>query len=142
MAARRRTNIITTDTVAQEANQELDIVDEQVKRSKTRTKKSVPKTNNENQAVTNNELEGGAAKEERYKNIVQEKINNKLYETVPISAFVKKSIVTAVKNTVGIICRKCGSDNVYSESRQLRSGDEAASILYTCLNCGQKWRVG
>ena len=92
--------------------------------------------------LENDTLRGAAKQTEQPKNIVQQKINDKLYKTVPISAFITESINTKVKNTVGIICRKCNSDQVYSESRQLRSGDEAASILYSCLNCGAKWRVG
>ena len=72
---------------------------------------------------------------------IQTAINEDLYEDVPISAFIPETINTMIKNTVGIKCRKCQSDNVYSMSRQTRSGDEAMTIFYTCLNCGNKWKV-
>ena len=72
---------------------------------------------------------------------IQSAINQYLYDNVPISAFVQESIQTKIKNTVNIKCGTCGSDNVYSESRQTRSGDEAMTIFYTCLNCGKKWKV-
>ena len=72
---------------------------------------------------------------------IQTEINKYLYENVPIEAFIEEVFDELVKNTVGIHCRTCGSDNVYSESRQLRSADEAMTILYTCLNCGSKWKV-
>lgn len=72
---------------------------------------------------------------------LQDDINKDLYERIPISAFIEESIDTKVKNTVGIKCKKCGSEEVYSESRQTRSADEAMTVFYTCLNCGNKWKV-
>ena len=72
---------------------------------------------------------------------IQTSINQYLYENIPISAFIQETIKTMVKNTVDIHCRKCGSDNVYSMSRQTRSADEAMTIFYTCLNCGNKWKI-
>ena len=45
------------------------------------------------------------------------------------------------KNTEGVVCGICHSDNVYVETKQLRSGDEGATNLYTCLRCGSKWKV-
>ena len=72
---------------------------------------------------------------------IQTAINQQLYETIPISAFIQETINTMVKNTVGIHCRKCNSDNVYSMSRQTRSADEAMTVFYTCLNCGNKWKI-
>lgn len=72
---------------------------------------------------------------------IQDAINKVLYQTVPISAFIQDVIDARVKNTVGIYCKKCGSDNVFSESRQTRAADEATTIFYTCLNCGNKWKM-
>lgn len=87
-------------------------------------------------------LEGGLkVKKQTPKATIQTAINQYLYENIPITAFVQESINIQVKNTVGIKCKKCQSDNVYSESRQVRSGDEAMTIFYTCLNCGNKWKV-
>lgn len=71
---------------------------------------------------------------------IQRLINAVLKEKVPIDAFKQDKIVTMIKNTVGIKCKQCGSDNVYVESRQVRSADEAMTKFYTCLNCGNKWR--
>ena len=84
---------------------------------------------------------GGVKKQPTQKFSIQSEINKKLYQTIPISAFVEDTINTKVKNTVGVVCRKCGSDNVFSESRQTRSGDEATTIFFTCLNCGNKWKM-
>ena len=80
-------------------------------------------------------------KQPQQKYSIQNEINKLLYKTVPISAFIQDTINTKIKNTVGIICKKCGSDNVYSESRQTRSADEAMTVFYTCLNCGNRWKV-
>lgn len=135
MSARRKNKMVSTSSTNDISEATVDIEKDNNKTSKPKTPRAT------NSKATEQSLDG-AAKQEQPKNIVQEKINDKLYKTVPISAFITEAIVTRVKNTVGVICRKCGSDNVYSESRQLRSGDEAASILYACLNCNHKWRVG
>lgn len=71
---------------------------------------------------------------------IQRIIDADLREKIPIDAFKQDKIVTMIKNTVGIKCKQCGSDNVYVESRQVRSADEAMTKFYTCLNCGNKWR--
>lgn len=75
------------------------------------------------------------------KRSLQSVINQVLYRNVPINLFIQRSIDMKVKNTVGITCKKCHSDNVFSESRQLRAADEATTILYTCLNCGNRWKM-
>ncbi len=72
---------------------------------------------------------------------LQDAINEDLRKTIPLEAFIQEKIQLMVKNTVGIRCKKCGSDDVFCESRQIRSADEATSKIYTCLNCGNKWRV-
>lgn len=71
---------------------------------------------------------------------LQRIIDKELRERISIDAFKQDKIVTMVKNTVGIKCKQCGSDNVYVESKQVRSADEAMTKFYTCLNCGNKWR--
>lgn len=87
-------------------------------------------------------LEGGLrVKKITHEYDIQDDINKELYERISIEAFIEKSIATKIKNTVGIHCKKCGSDNVFSESRQTRSADEAMTVFYTCLNCGNKWKV-
>ena len=92
--------------------------------------------------MTDESLEGGLkVKKQQPKITIQSTINQYLYENIPISAFIQEVINIKVKNTVGIKCKKCQSDNIYSESRQTRSGDEAMTIFYECLKCGNKWKV-
>ena len=69
-------------------------------------------------------------------NSLQEIINKTLYELIKIDDFKTKDIKTLIKNTFGIYCPICGSDNVHEEMKQLRSGDEEANHIYKCLNCG------
>ena len=85
----------------------------------------------------------GAAKNTKTssKSSIQEVINNKLLQMISTDAFIQEKIQTRVKNTVEIICKRCHSDNVYVESRQVRSADEAMTKFYECLHCGNRWRV-
>ena len=39
-------------------------------------------------------------------------------------------------------CHKCGSKNVTSLAKQVRSCDEGTSVFNNCNNCGNKWRDG
>lgn len=39
-------------------------------------------------------------------------------------------------------CKRCKKREVTYQEMQLRSCDEPASLLITCLNCGYNWRVG
>lgn len=85
----------------------------------------------------------GAAKSTKSsaKSSIQEAINNKLLQMISTDAFIQEKIQIRVKNTVEIICKRCHSDNVYVESRQVRSADEAMTKFYECLHCGNRWRV-
>jgi len=38
-------------------------------------------------------------------------------------------------------CRKCKENKCAVNQAQLRSADEPMSILITCLNCGNRWRI-
>lgn len=69
-------------------------------------------------------------------NSLQEIINKTLYELIKIEDFKTRDIKVLIKNTFGIYCPICGSDNVHEEMKQLRSGDEEANHIYKCLNCG------
>ena len=86
------------------------------------------------------EIEGGS-KNDKQISVLQEALNKDLFENIPMDAFIQERVQLMVKNTVGIRCRKCGSDDINCESRQMRSADEATTKIYTCLNCGNKWRV-
>lgn len=39
-------------------------------------------------------------------------------------------------------CRKCKSRNCIYQELQVRSADEPMTLFITCLNCGEKWRIG
>lgn len=71
---------------------------------------------------------------------LQRLIDKDLRERISIDSFKQDKIDTMIKNTVNIKCKACGSDNVFVESKQVRSADEAMTKFYTCLNCGNKWR--
>lgn len=71
---------------------------------------------------------------------LQRLIDKDLRARISTDAFKQAKVVTMVKNTVGIKCKRCGSDNVNVESKQVRSADEAMTKFYTCLDCGNKWR--
>lgn len=71
---------------------------------------------------------------------LQAKINVVLDQMVNTKLFKTENIDTLVKNTDGIVCKKCGSDNVNVVQKQIRSADEGSTNFYTCINCGSKWR--
>ena len=73
-------------------------------------------------------------------NLIQKQINQDIDAMVDISLFKSEQIVTLIKNTVGIKCPRCKSENVNVFEKQVRSGDEAKSRFYTCIECGNKWR--
>ena len=39
-------------------------------------------------------------------------------------------------------CFKCGSSNVFSVAKQVKSADEGTSVFNECRNCHNKWRDG
>ncbi|KAM3138232.1 RNA polymerase III C11 subunit [Paramecium bursaria] len=38
-------------------------------------------------------------------------------------------------------CPKCGHDKAYFQEMQTRSADEAATIIYSCVKCDNKWSI-
>lgn len=36
-------------------------------------------------------------------------------------------------------CKKCGSNRVFSTSKQVRSGDESTSVFAKCVKCNSSW---
>lgn len=40
------------------------------------------------------------------------------------------------------VCKKCKGEEVYIVTVFLRSGDEAADIFASCINCRNVWKVG
>lgn len=75
-------------------------------------------------------------------NSIQQKINEDIDQMIDVSLYKTQETSVMIKNTVGVKCKVCGSDNVNLFTKQTRSADEASSRFYTCLNCGNKWRVG
>ena len=72
---------------------------------------------------------------------IQEQIREKIDELFPIEKFSSiNEDVTFVKNTIGIVCPKCKSENIYTYSKQTRSGDEAETKYCHCIDCGKTWR--
>ena len=39
-------------------------------------------------------------------------------------------------------CFKCGSNNICSVAKQVRSADEGTSVFIECCECHNKWRDG
>ena len=37
-------------------------------------------------------------------------------------------------------CFKCGSNNIFSIAKQVRTADEGTSVLCECRDCHNKWR--
>ena len=73
---------------------------------------------------------------------LQIEILEDLQKAYPPAMFKTTAVDYRVKNTVGVNCKTCKSDNIYVVSKQLRSADEATTKIYTCLDCGYTWRVG
>ena len=40
------------------------------------------------------------------------------------------------------MCYKCGSENISSIAKQVRSSDEGTSVFNSCNDCRNKWRDG
>lgn len=76
-------------------------------------------------------------------NDLQREINKIIDKIIPCELFKEAAVLSKmVKNTYNIICPKCKSDNIHETAYQTRSADEAETKLFTCLNCGNKWRKG
>ena len=39
-------------------------------------------------------------------------------------------------------CFKCGSSNIFSAAKQVRSADERTSVFNECRDCHNKWKDG
>ena len=73
---------------------------------------------------------------------IQDIINKKLREMIDMNIFIKRETSTMVPNTFGVTCPNCRTkDNIYAETVQTRSGDEAADRICTCLTCGYHWKI-
>lgn len=48
---------------------------------------------------------------------------------------------TKVEVQAGEKCKKCGSEETISATKQTRSADEMAQIKITCINCKHRWNA-
>ena len=73
---------------------------------------------------------------------IQDKINKIVDEQFPIEKFAEAfEMQKLVKNTFGIKCPICGSNNIHKESEMLtRSIDEISKAHFVCIDCGKKFR--
>lgn len=72
---------------------------------------------------------------------LQDSINEIIDEKFPMKLFAEAAeLQSRVKNTFGVKCPKCGSEDIYEESVQTRSADEISSLFDICLNCNYRWR--
>lgn len=71
---------------------------------------------------------------------IREQINKEIDERVDISLFKSKLIDVIIKNC-DAKCPKCKKQNVNVQTKQLRSADEGATDMFTCLECGYKWKI-
>ncbi|ARA71872.1 hypothetical protein BNJ_00029 [Kaumoebavirus] len=58
-----------------------------------------------------------------------------------IRATIKLAATQKVEKKISkqLTCRKCGKNEVETESKQLRGGDEGMTVLANCLYCGNRW---
>lgn len=73
-------------------------------------------------------------------------LQDQIYEIVdkrfPIDEFIEEGEKNSkIKNTVGITCPTCKSDNIFVLIKQVRSADEEATKFFECLDCGYTWKL-
>lgn len=73
-------------------------------------------------------------------NDLQVMINKKLRELIKTEAFKRDKLDVKVPNRPYMTCQRCGSHKIYCETKQLRSADEPETELFTCLDCGLRWK--
>ena len=87
-------------------------------------------------------MKGGKKKPTNDENQLQQIINAKLKEIIDMSIFVKNDDIKLVANLYGVKCPNCKTENnIYAETIQTRSSDEASDRICTCLKCGYHWKI-
>ena len=72
---------------------------------------------------------------------IQDRINEIVDKEFPAELFAKSMELSKyVKNTFGVICPKCHSDQIFESEIQTRSADELSTLVYRCNSCGYIWR--
>lgn len=80
------------------------------------------------------------AKKVYTKETIQNKINEDIDNLIDISKYKKSIKNLIVKNTYGVKCPECKSENIHVDQQQMRSADEGATNFYTCIDCKFKWK--
>ena len=62
-------------------------------------------------------------------------------ETVKRAMELLEKLQEALENSL-YTCFKCGSNNVFSVVKKVRSADEETSVFNGCRNCHNNWRDG
>ena len=70
-----------------------------------------------------------------FRNITHVEFYENLYKENLSSILIKETSDGIYK------CPKCQSSEVNTQTRQVRSADEAATDFNSCLTCGYKWRI-
>ena len=86
----------------------------------------------------------GGAKRKKIEtgNTLQQIISAKLRQLYNMNDFIKRDEGNMVANTYGVVCPHCHiKDQIYAETVQTRSGDEAADRICVCLKCGHRWKI-
>lgn len=71
---------------------------------------------------------------------LQQAINIDDDKRIHTSDYKTKDVIQLIKNTYGVKCPQCKSENVHVEQVQIRSADEGATNFYECLDCHYKWK--
>ena len=75
-------------------------------------------------------------------------MQEKIYEYVDTQMPIERYFITAneqtqrSKNTYGVNCPNCKSNNIFMQAKQTRSADETKTKFYTCLDCNYTWKLG
>ena len=67
-------------------------------------------------------------------------INDDIDSLIDMSNFKTTDVKQKIKNCKKK-CPQCHKENVYYTTKQLRCGDEGATNIYECLECGYIWKV-
>jgi DNA-directed RNA polymerase subunit M/transcription elongation factor TFIIS len=77
-------------------------------------------------------------KEENFKNCAEILIND-IYKDY-FAIMIKKNNYIYIEDSI-YICAKCKSKKIYSDDKQTRSTDEAATVFHICTSCGYTWHI-
>ena len=75
---------------------------------------------------------------------MQEEIYEYVDKLLPIEQYLitENKNMQMSKNTAGVKCPNCGSENIFVRAKQMRSADETKTKFYTCIDCHFTWKLG